>query len=41
MDIDVTERLKKAGALLDTPVLDHLIIASDRSYYSFKDNGRI
>ena len=41
MDIDVTEKLKKAGMILDTPVLDHLIIGSDKSYYSFKDNGLI
>ena len=40
-DFDVTEKLKKAGMMLDTPVLDHLIIASDKSYYSFKDNGLI
>lgn len=41
MDIDVTEKIKQAGMLLDTPVIDHLIIASDKSYYSFKDNGII
>lgn len=40
-DIDVTEKLKKAGMLLDIPVVDHLIIASDKSYYSFKANGMI
>lgn len=40
-DIDVTEKLKKAGMLMDIPVVDHLIIASDRSYYSFKANERI
>lgn len=37
MDIDITEKLKQAGMLLDTPLLDHLIISSDRSYYSFRD----
>lgn len=41
MDIDVTEKIKKAGILLDTPVLDHLIISSDKSYYSFKENQMI
>ena len=40
-DIDVTEKLKKAAMLLDTPVLDHLIIASDKSFYSFKENQMI
>lgn len=40
-DIDATEKLKKAGMLLDIPVIDHLIIASDKSYYSFKANGQI
>jgi len=39
MDIEATEKLKQAGMLFDTPVLDHLIIASDKSYYSFKENG--
>jgi len=38
-DIDITEKFKKAGMLLDIPVIDHLIIASDKSYYSFKANG--
>lgn len=37
-DIDITKKLRKAGMLLDIPVLDHLIIASDKSYYSFKAN---
>ncbi len=41
MDIDVTEKIKQAGILLDTPVLDHLVIASNKSYYSFKENGLI
>ena len=40
-DIDVTERLKKAGMLMDIPVVDHLIIASDKSCYSFKTNEMI
>ena len=40
-DIDVTEKLKKAGILMDIPVIDHLIIASDKSYYSFKANEMI
>jgi DNA repair protein RadC len=37
-DIDLTRRLKKAGEVLDLPLLDHLII-SERGYYSFADEG--
>ena len=40
-DITVTEKIKKGGALLDIPVIDHLIIASDSTYFSFKENGLI
>ena len=40
-DIDATKRIREAGALLEIPVADHLIIASDSSYYSFKENGLI
>lgn len=40
-DIDITEKLKKAGMLLDIPIIDHLIIASDKSFYSFKANEMI
>jgi DNA repair protein RadC len=35
-DIQLTERLKKAGKLLQLPLLDHLII-SGLSYFSFAD----
>ena len=37
-DKDLTKRLKEAGKLLDTPVLDHLIF-TDSSYLSFADEG--
>jgi len=37
-DIDLTRRIKKAGELLDLPLLDHLIV-SERGYYSFADEG--
>ncbi len=40
-DIDTTKRIQKAGSLLEIPVVDHLIIASDSSYYSFKENELI
>ena len=37
-DIDLTQKLKKAGITLEIPVVDHLIIA-ERGYYSFADEG--
>lgn len=37
-DITITERLVKAGKLLDINVLDHLIV-TDRDYYSFREQG--
>lgn len=40
-DIDITEKMKKSGMLLDIPVIDHLVISSDKTWYSFKANGMI
>ncbi len=37
-DIELTEKMKNAGRMLDMPMLDHLII-SERGYYSFADEG--
>ncbi|GAB3659813.1 JAB domain-containing protein [Echinicola sediminis] len=37
-DKRLTERMVKAGKLLELPVLDHLIITAE-GYYSFADNG--
>ena len=39
-DVTLTQRLVRAGTLLDIPVLDHLILTSER-YYSFADEGRM
>lgn len=39
-DIEVTERIKKAGELLNIPLLDHLIITQD-SFFSFKKNNML
>lgn len=39
-DITLTRNLKEAGKFLELPVLDHLIVTSDR-YYSFADEGLI
>jgi len=38
-DRKITEKIKKAGELLDIKVLDHLIITSNGEYYSFADEG--
>lgn len=37
-DMAITRRLKEAGDLLGTPVLDHIIIGEDR-YVSFVERG--
>ena len=39
-DSKITEKIKKAGTILDIQLLDHLIIC-DKDYYSFADNGLI
>ncbi|OQX78497.1 MAG: hypothetical protein B6D61_05345 [Bacteroidetes bacterium 4484_249] len=39
-DVDLTRRLKKAGEMLDLPIIDHIIIA-DENYYSFADEGKM
>jgi DNA repair protein RadC len=36
----MTKRLVEAGALLEIPVLDHLII-TDNGYFSYADEGRL
>jgi DNA repair protein RadC len=36
----ITRRIKKAGELLDIPVLDHIIVTSE-GYYSFADDGEM
>lgn len=39
-DIDLTNKLKTSGKMLDIPVLDHIIV-SDAGYYSFADEGML
>ncbi|MFT5513691.1 MAG: DNA repair protein RadC [Bacteroidia bacterium] len=39
-DIQLTEKLKSAGKLLDIQVLDHLIVTAT-AYYSFADEGML
>ena len=38
-DEQLTQKIKEAGKYLDLPVIDHLIITSEDSYYSFADEG--
>ena len=37
-DINITQKIKEAGKLLDIDLLDHLILTQNK-YYSFKDEG--
>lgn len=39
-DIELTDKIKKAVKLVDSDVLDHIILTTD-NYYSFADNGLI
>ena len=36
-DLDLTKKLKKAGQVLEIPVIDHLIY-TDNGYFSFADD---
>lgn len=38
-DINVTQRLVKAGKVMDIPVLDHVILGSCGNYVSMKEKG--
>lgn len=37
-DVNITEKIKNAGLLLDMKLLDHIIVGGT-GYYSFADNG--
>ena len=39
-DLSVTERLVKAGHIMDIPVLDHIILGDDR-FLSLKEKGML
>lgn len=39
-DLDITEKLKKAGDMLQIPILDHIIVGRD-CYYSMKEHKNI
>lgn len=38
-DIALTDRMAKICELLGTPIVDHIIIGNDDSYYSFRENS--
>jgi len=40
-DIKLTHKLVKAGKLLDIPIIDHLIVTTNKSYCSMADDGLI
>nr|WP_283695237.1 JAB domain-containing protein [Clostridium perfringens] len=40
-DINITERLKEAGKILGIELIDHIIVGSNNTYYSFKKRGYI
>ena len=40
-DIITTHKFKKAGDLLDIHIIDHIIVASDGKFFSFKANNLI
>ena len=39
-DIEITEKIKMAGQLLEIKLFDHIIVSSE-GYYSFADEGLI
>ncbi len=40
-DMALTRRLQMAGALIDVPLLDHLVIGEGDRYFSFREAGHI
>ena len=38
-DTRLTQKIKKAGAFLDLPCIDHIIITESSGYFSFADEG--
>lgn len=40
-DKQLTQKIKRAAALFDIKVLDHLIIVPNGDYFSFADNGML
>ncbi|MFM9950914.1 MAG: JAB domain-containing protein [Saprospiraceae bacterium] len=40
-DIDLTRKLRIAGEVLEMPLLDHIILAPNKGFYSFADEHMI
>jgi DNA repair protein RadC len=40
-DNKLTEKLSSVGRFLELPVLDHLILSPDGTYFSYADNGKL
>ncbi len=40
-DLDLTERLYKAGEIIGISLLDHVIIGGEGQYYSMKERGNL
>ena len=38
-DIEITNKIREAGRILDICLIDHLIISPHKEYYSLVDNG--
>ena len=38
-DLDITDKLKKSLKLMDTNLVDHLILSPNGDFYSFANNG--
>ena len=37
-DDEITQRIARAGAILNVPLIDHVILAPDGGFYSYKDS---
>lgn len=40
-DILITQKLVKAGKILDIPLIDHIVYGNEKNYYSFRENFKI
>lgn len=40
-DIELTKKMAEFGKLIDCPVLDHIILMPNSTYYSFADEGKL
>ena len=40
-DATFTQEVKKAGDILRIPLVDHLVLGEDNTYYSFREEGKL